>query len=167
MDKTQIAKLLTIINGTYPNFQANQATSKIWLEILKDEDASLAYKALIAYVSEGHAFAPNPGQIKKIISKWRSANELLAEEAWMLAVEGAKTGTLPKIIKEHPAASFAVRSVTWEKIRYADIETELPFVRNQFISAFNNMAEKNTTQNQAIGAGVAELLEASNIKAIQ
>lgn len=144
MNKIEITKLISIIATAYQNFQVTQLTTDLWQDIIGGMDYELAAKALRIYISQGKDFPPNPGHIKQIAISLTKPIEYkqTAAEAWELCCMGASGGK-----NGHPSLSprghAAARQAGWDRIRYADFETELPFVRNNFIRAYESMEERD------------------------
>lgn len=143
MTKKEIATLLVIVATAYQNYSISETTVDLWNEIIGGMDFDLAKKSLKVYISQGKDFAPNPGHIKQIAIRLTNPIELAqtAGEAWELCCMAASgSGT------DHPDLSArgraAARQVGWDRIRYADQDTDLPFVRNNFIRAFNDLEER-------------------------
>ncbi len=69
MTEKEAAQLLTAITTHYPRsgIQADKLTLAAWLDILSDRTIEEARAALRIYVRGGHEFAPNAGQLYRII----------------------------------------------------------------------------------------------------
>lgn len=148
MENKEIMKLLAVIAGCFQQFAPNENTLPTWSLILKSVPYEEGYKAIIAYVREGHAFAPNPGQILKIIKDCEALKVPLAEDVWQMVIECAKNGRLSEEIEANTLFMNAIRSVGFDRVRLADLESELPFVRRDFIEYYNRSLERIAIQNE-------------------
>ena len=65
MTKEDVKKLLATITAFYPNFKLENPAIALngWLAILEEYETDVISKSLKAYVTGGHEYAPNPGQL--------------------------------------------------------------------------------------------------------
>lgn len=159
MTPTEIAKLVQITQGNYPNWKPSEITPEVWLELLKDFPWDAIKKALKIYMSQPHEFAPNPGQLIGIIKQRCAPHKLTPDEAWSIAVGASCSGRLHEI---DPRAAAAAQQVGVSRIRYADLETEIPFVRRDFIAAYERMEERDDLVQQTSLPSETNLLEMIN-----
>lgn len=148
MTKKEITMTLVKIKAMYPNqFKGiKEAEWRIiagtWESILKEYDFQIVDAALNAYIAQGRAWAPNPGQIRKIIV---SANtpQITAYEAWeivrkALSIAGHdSTGTfkaLPEPVRKAVGNAATLRQ--WALTSLDEIEK---FIKPRFIKEFNDM----------------------------
>lgn len=81
MTKAEWTKLAVLIQAKYPNVQLTETWIDAWyptVEALSFEEGAAAVEL---YGQEGHAFAPNPGALVKIVRRGREpeAMEVMAE----------------------------------------------------------------------------------------
>ena len=90
MTKNETAKILTILQASYPNFKPQSMTNTLeaWSAMLSDYDFNEISIALKRYiVSDGSGFAPSIGQIIAEIPRPREVEPL---EAWGMVRKALK-----------------------------------------------------------------------------
>lgn len=113
MTKSEIAKLLLIVNGAFPQNQTNETTFNTWGVILAKVPMEFAEKALMAYIAKGSPFAPTAGQILQEARIIRDGVAPPAELALEMAIRGDKN--------LHPRIK--------EVLQYVDISCLRPVIR--------------------------------------
>lgn len=82
------AQILARINATYPNWKPDADKGTIlaaWQDIFQDFTFDAINAALKAYIfSDDSGFAPQPGQLVRMVMKSKETEELSPEEAWQL-----------------------------------------------------------------------------------
>jgi hypothetical protein len=90
MTKEEIAKLLLIVSGAFPQTQTNETTLPTWAVILEKVPFEYAQKALLAYIAQGSPFAPTAGQILNSAREMRDGVAPPPEMALEMAVRGVE-----------------------------------------------------------------------------
>lgn len=152
MTENETAKILMAITGLFGNFKPNEMTHPTWHRLLGALPFRDVISALDTYIATGAEFAPTPGQLLKILERRAlpQGDLVTPDEAWAMAVSAAQVGSLDGL--KHERTLAAIEQVSFHRIRYADIETELPFVRRDFIAAYERSAERDETQREALPA---------------
>lgn len=145
MKYEEMVQALTRVACLFPNITLTKEFVTAWYENFRSEDITEFYGALKVAANEpGREFFPTPG----VVRKYLETKESCAEEEWMelqsLAQRGVKMFELNSMYGEDSLVMKAVRSVGWDRIRLSDYEKELPFVRKNFISAYNSMHESDS-----------------------
>lgn len=150
MTSEETAKILLTLTGIFTNFRPNALTAPMWLRLLRDVPFPQVLSALDTYIGSGKEFAPTPGQLIEIMRERAkpSADRVTADEAWAMAVSAAQVGSLAGLT--HQRTLSAIEQVGFKRIRYADEMAELPFVRRDFISAYETSAERDSDARAAL-----------------
>lgn len=64
MLKSELAKIIKLVGGTYHNFRSNEDTTEAWYIILQDCPFESCYGSLLSYLRQGNDKAPTPGQLR-------------------------------------------------------------------------------------------------------
>lgn len=162
MNKPELTKLLTLVAAGYPaNFIITPFTNELWEETIGGMDYELAKRAFKIYVKQGKDFPPNPGHIQKIATEISTPiqRKLTPAEVWercvALASRGLSSADASEALSDNPRAVSALRQVGWDRIRYADIMTELDFVRKDFVRYYSEMEERDIDEHKAISLSQA------------
>lgn len=107
MTRNEVIKLLLIVSGTFQNYQSNETTVSSWHLILNGSTYEHGKLALIAYLKEGNAFAPQPGQIYQKI------------------LEVRKDERRKESLKELPAPEITPAQIEKNKQMLADLSNKL------------------------------------------
>ena len=156
MNSEELGKLLGRVIGSYQNFILTPLTNELWAEAIGHLDYEVAVKALRIYVAQGKDFPPNEGHIRKIAAQLLTPIEhrVTAGEVWEQCVAAAARSLTRDAVAEqfqgNPRALSAIRQVGWDRIRYADIQTELDFVRKDFIRLYDEMEDRDNEEQRAI-----------------
>lgn len=152
MTENDTAKILMAITGVFSSFRPNEMTHPTWHRLLGGLSMSDVISALDSYVASGAEFAPTPGQLLKILERRAlpEAEKVTPDEAWAMAISAASVGTLKGL--NHERTLNAIQQIGFERLRYADLETALPFVRRDFITAYERSAERDEQQHEALPA---------------
>lgn len=163
MNKKEIAMLLTQITTHYPRsgIVEDELTVAAWLDILGDRSYAEARAALIIYVRTGNDFAPNAGQLYKII--WEHTNPPIDEtKIWTKirrAVRYASNYTESRMIdgerirKSQAEWAFSAlpddiqaivgepwQLMAWQKMSDRDFEN---YEKTRFFNAYNEKRKKD------------------------
>lgn len=144
MTAEETAKILLTLTGIFTNFRPNALTAPMWVRLLQDVPFPQVLSALDTYIGSGKEFAPTPGQLIEIMRERAKplADKVTADEAWAMAVTAAQLGSLAGL--NHQKTLNAIEQVGFKRIRYADEMSELPFVRRDFINAYEASSERDS-----------------------
>lgn len=174
MKSDEIAKLLLIVSGAFPNNQTNETTFPTWETILEKVPFKYGERALMAYIAGGNAFAPTAGQILQGAREMRDGIAPPAELALEMAIKGAKelhprikevleyvdiTPLIPKTTRYNPYASHVpARDEMFEANR----------ARRSFITAYTEGIDFNLKKHSRQLTGPERaLLDGLKVKEIQ
>ena len=158
MTKEETSKILLAITGIFSNFRANEMTLPTWFRLLGAIQMQDVIHALDSYIATGAEFAPTPGQLIQLMQRKSlpEAEKITADEAWQMVENVAGGSCKPQSMaflqKECPRAMAAASQVGWHRIRYADLEKEIAFVRLDFIQAYERTTERDALDRQALTA---------------
>lgn len=152
MKLEQMAVILAQASSVFSNFTLTKEAIKTWHSLFSDTDIEAFHAAMRTCVKEpGRSFFPTPGEVNKIILQARKLNLPDADEAWTnllrFAAGGDSSGAY-KYLAGNEAGLRALDRVTFHSLRYADIETELPWIRKEFISSYNEISESIEKKEQ-------------------
>lgn len=89
MNLNETRQILTVLKANYPQSfkgwtrEQSQDYLSLWAEAFQDEDVHLVINAVKTIIySDTREFAPNIGQVKNMIYKLTSENEMSEQEAW-------------------------------------------------------------------------------------
>lgn len=109
MTLQETAKVMDIIKGAYPSWQATKQTALVWAQMFVDDPLELVLAAVKSYIaSDSKGFAPVVGQIKKIMTDLL-VDDMNENEAWSLVRKAISNGiygsveeyeALPPILKK-------------------------------------------------------------------
>lgn len=158
MTKEETSKILLALTGVFSNFRPNEMTLPTWHRLLGAIQMQDVINALDSYIATGAEFAPTPGQLIQLMQRKSlpEAEKITADEAWSM-VEGVASGSckpqsMAFLQKECPRAMAAASQIGWNRIRYADLEKEIAFVRRDFIQAFERTTERDALDRETLGA---------------
>lgn len=130
----------------FPNFTLTPEVIKAWFDLFQEEPAELFHTAMRAAVKEpGRAFFPTPGEVQTYIVRLRTGEKPSGDEVWVKLLACAAKGdelAAARVVDGNPAGQKALRRVTFHSLRYANIETELPWVRKEFIQSYDDHTER-------------------------
>lgn len=99
MSREETLKILAVIRVAYPGFyskmtaQDAELTVKLWNRLFSSADYRSVGKAVEEFISTDlSGFPPSVGQIKSLMAKDITSDELSAEEAWSLVSKAAEDG---------------------------------------------------------------------------
>lgn len=89
MTYKETLQIMAILKTAYPNYYKGESNaeqaSKLWEELFKDDDAAVVAAAVKAFISNDEkGFPPVIGQIKTLVHRLTSPEELTELEAWEL-----------------------------------------------------------------------------------
>lgn len=156
MKNEETSKILLAIATVFSNFRTNEITLPTWHRLLKEFEYKNIIEALDSYIATGKEFAPTPGQLIQILKNKTTKGEALItpDEAWEIVVGVAASGCSENSMKQAkercPKAIKAAGQIGWYRIRYADLERELAFVRRDFIDAYERGLERDDFMDNAL-----------------
>lgn len=148
MNKKEITMTLVKIKAMYPNqFKGiKEAEWRIiagtWESILKEYQFDVVNAALNAYIAQGHEWAPNPGQVRKIIVT-ANTPQITSYEAWedvrrALSNAGRDSIDAFKTLPE-PAQKAVGSPETLKQWAVTPLEEIEKFIKPRFIKDFDRM----------------------------
>lgn len=85
-------KVMDILKGAYPNWNATKNTAIVWAQMFSDDPVELVLAAVKSYIaSDTSGFAPVVGQIKKIMIDLQM-DDMNENEAWSLIRRAISNG---------------------------------------------------------------------------
>lgn len=176
MTKEETSKILLAITGVFSSFRPNEMTLPTWFRLLGAIQMQDVINALDSYIATGAEFAPTPGQLIQLMQRKSlpHSEKITPDEAWHMVERVAAGSCNPQSMaflqKECPRGMAAASQIGWNRIRYADLEKEIAFVRRDFIAAYQRTTERDALERQALTAPeqVKALVNTlAEIKAIQ
>lgn len=135
MNANELKTILGIITGAYPTLFDPKTSGIAWQLVLGDCEFSDVTQALKIYLSQANQYPPTPGQINQLILDSKNllptAGEVWGEILKLCSMSQSYTQG-QEYFKDNNSALRAIRAVGWDRIRYADIENELDFLRKDF-----------------------------------
>jgi hypothetical protein len=120
---------------------------KSWAELFAEYSVEHFHAALQSAVRKpGQQFFPTPGQVQAELNtlcgiKFAEAG-IVWEQLLRFAASGYPLGQVLESLGSNDPAKSALRQVGYDVIRLADIESELPWKKKEFISAYKEFQEK-------------------------
>jgi len=140
MKLSEMSMILLHASALYQNATLSEPTIRMWHSLFEEEAAHKFKAAFLALVKQsGRVFFPTPGEVVGMLRTMQS-NDLPAEELWVKACEVASSGCDSAQMSAHMGryskrAVAALNSIGWDRVRYADLESEIHFVRRDFLAA--------------------------------
>lgn len=92
MTVQETGKVMDIIKGAYPNWNATKNTALVWAQMFVDDPVELVLAAVKSYIaSDTKGFAPVVGQIKQIMTDLQ-VSDMTEQEAWALVRKAISNG---------------------------------------------------------------------------
>lgn len=92
MTVQETAKIMDIIKGAYPSWNATKQTAIVWAQMFVDDPVDLVLASVKSYIaSDTKGFAPVVGQIKKIMTDLQT-DDMNENEAWSLVRKAISNG---------------------------------------------------------------------------
>lgn len=133
------------------NFNLTEQHIAAWYQLFASESKENFSKAMQSVVIEpGRRFFPYPGEVTAALQVIKSGHIEQAGEVWdrLLSYARASLNEAQVLQREasNPAAVSAIKQIEWDKIRYADIHTELHFHKANFVKfyALHNQQKSQT-----------------------
>ena len=94
MDRQQTAKILALIQETYPHFmdgRTPEATAEIWARMFPAEEYPQVEAAVLAFIAcDTKGFPPSIGQIKEKLAQMGAVDEIDEARAWALVMKAMR-----------------------------------------------------------------------------
>lgn len=167
MTLSEMTTVLGVAAEFFPTVSVTPQMAKAWLILFQNRDAMEFGSAMMAVCAEpGRKFFPTPGELTARLLG--VASQSSAEEAWELCLRLASKSldwddAEKELQARSRAAAHAAFSVGWDRVRYSDIERELPFIRKNFLSAFESFDE--TAAARISDAEAKRILERLGVEA--
>lgn len=127
MNKVEVLQLIAAAKMLWPSWREAPSTQAeaslmgdVWLTVLEDLPADLAYAALTVLAAEGREFVPPVGVVRRqaIMLRARAAGDLPpdAGQAWREVREGIERG-VAQITPLHPCVEQTAAAVGWYELR--------------------------------------------------
>lgn len=151
MNKTETAKIMSVLSVTYPNFYAGFSVEKkeqaldIWHVVLEDYPYALVQQAVKAVITSSK-FPPTPAEIIEQIKFIQKEPEMTEVEAWGYISKAIKNSTyraaeewekLPEVLKKIVSPDL-LRS--WSTIKADDVET---VIHSNFLRTFREVQARD------------------------
>ncbi|WP_116996298.1 hypothetical protein [Desertimonas flava] len=147
MKKSDVAKLIGIVKGLWPNWTAAPITREqwddtvsTWMLMLEDVDAASAAAAVQILSAEGREWPPPVGRIRRrsIEAAAHAAGTAppTPDEAWAEVREAMRDDTTDW---SHPAVKEAVDTIGWWDLRHS---TNVDTVRAHFVKFYATAADR-------------------------
>lgn len=92
MTLQETAKVMDVIKGAYPNWNATKQTALVWAQMFVDDPVELVLASVKSYIAtDVKGFAPVVGQIKKIMVDLVE-DDMNEQEAWSLVRKAIGNG---------------------------------------------------------------------------
>ena len=153
MTQQETAAILTKAYLLFPNLRLERETVLAWHDLFKAEPASNFNRAVGAALKEpDRKFFPAPGEINAFLMKLKTPNRPDAESVFEDFCLGARKGASEaraheKYANNEPALRALNAIGGWDTIRLADLKTELPFRKREFIRVYNDSSEQTEALN--------------------
>ena len=145
MKLEQMAVILAQASSVFSNYTLTKEAIKTWHSLFANTDLEEFHAAMRTCVKEpGRSFFPAPGEVNKIILQAKRLNLPDADEAWsrlLSFASGGNSSAAYEYLRGNEVGLRALDRVTFHSLRYADIETELPWIRKEFISSYNEISQ--------------------------
>ncbi len=145
MKLEQMAMILAQASSVFSNFTLTKEAIKTWHSLFANTDLEEFHAAMRTCVKEpGRSFFPTPGEVNKVILQAKRMNMPDADEVWCTLLgyaSGGDSSGAYRYLNGNEAGLRALDRVTFHSLRYADIETELPWIRKEFINSYNEITE--------------------------
>lgn len=141
-------------------------TIAVWARAFRGISPAAVSAAAEEWVARSNK-EPTPADIRELALLFENRHQrVLPEVAWEELVKAAQQGlTLQQVSKrfrKYPRVVQAIRSVGWDRVRMADTIKEIPFVRRDFLNAYENITDFVKEQEVITDAGRKVLIGAFN-----
>lgn len=147
MTKEEIHKILTKISSLYQNFQISPTTAELWLEIFGAFQYCDVSAAALEYFQSPAAYPPTPGQLMAKLREKAKTLVPTADDSWELVIKLARHVSALDMALVPPSIQRAMRGIGWDRVAYADVQKELPWIRKEFLANYEQEIENEITRN--------------------
>ena len=146
ISKQEIHEILLAAWRNWPTCPVDGPTVALWYGIFKDEDKGIFQQALRVWITaDERKYPPDCGSICKVIRSLRKTDDdlMTADEAWRRAME--ISCIRPKVIPADcpDRLRMCISVVGLDRIAYSDSVKELPFVRRDFLAAWDRFKARD------------------------
>ena len=174
MTREDVQKLLATIQVFFPNYKVEDKTLAVngWISILEEHNTELIQKAFKHYVTEGHEFAPNPGQLIQTAHTLVSTanNEYLPEgEAWSKVLKALQKSTyyseeefkgLPETIQRAIGSPNMLRTMATDDFFNEEV------ARSNFLKAYREIVNRDR-EDKTMAADVKAFISERIVKQLE
>lgn len=169
MNKTETAKLLTLLQSEYPLSFAKldedgmKMKRELWASEFKDDSFNAVYTAVRMCMETGSDFAPNIGQVRAKMRKQNPDNEseMTASEAWALVSKACRNGSygyMKEFAKLPPVVQRAVgRPEQLKEWAAMDEETVQSVIASNFMKSFR-LAQAQEEERKSYPPALMEMI---------
>jgi len=154
MTEQDVRKILMAIRVVYPSLEISGVTVGVWYHLLRDQDAAEIGAALNSYMRQSHEFPPKPGELINLVRRAKEGPKRTAAEIWALIVRAASASrpieALRAELADDSTAIRALDSIGYDRVRYGNLERDLPFCRRDFIHAYEGMEQRDEKERPLI-----------------
>lgn len=147
------------------NFNLTEQHILTWYEMFFNEKKEDFYAALKALVKQpDRKFFPTVPEVAAALELLKNGQQITPAEAWAkilaYAAQSKHEHEIEQLEANNPTLINAMKQVEYSKIRYADIEKDLPFLKAAFIRAYSaKHAEGSTIERIGISKNENEILQ--------
>lgn len=166
MTKTETAGVLALLREYYPRDIAStdyKAKVKAWYLVLADYPFEAVKAAAVAFAShDTKGFMPSPGQLVEELHRFDHADEMTAQEAWVLVSKAVRSldwfapekqfEKLPELAKRAVGSPSVLKE--WGMSDESAFET---VIYSQFLKAYN-VYQKREKELAALPSDVRKML---------
>lgn len=139
------------------NYKLTEQVLAAWFDLFGQEQAADFDVAMKLITKEiGRKFFPIPSDVEEKLSTIKKPDlASTAQEIWERLVSYAKQSKAEIDVlnlETDDSIHRAIKEVTWDKIRYSDIDKDLPYVRAAFIKAYNAFKQNAEVRLKIEGA---------------
>ena len=98
MEKTEVLKMLTVIQAEYPQSFSKlddrqmQLKFSLWEKEFEADDSNLVWAALRTLMRSARQFAPSSGEIRSKMAELTAPTEMNEQQAWALVAKACSNG---------------------------------------------------------------------------
>ena len=151
MKLSEMAAILNMEYLHYPAVKLSEPLIKSWHDHFTNQDPKVfqaAFREAATKIING--FPPVPAQVSAVIKLSRTSidAESVFEDLCLGARKGASEARAHEKYANNEPALRALNAIGgWDTIRLADLKTELPFRKREFIRVYNDSSEQTEALN--------------------
>jgi len=147
MNENQWDKMFSFIIQVFPSWKPTAETSMVWFSRLSTYESDVVYRAFESVcLRHDSQFPPSLFQVLREI-KEQSSPAGKVDEQWAKALnmaKGYKTAGLTA------AGSFALRCIGGSSQLGMSKDSELPFIKKDFVRSFNDYKEESLSETKQL-----------------